>query len=211
MGCKFFQLFLKRKEKLLSVALIVSINPGSEPIIPANSTGAQITELHYAFDTASALFNEYDRTDKALRQILLSAVDKMFIRSLRHKYVGYGLTTTRTILDHYTPLTPTSPPPYLQENDAVFCTPYYINQPIESLFDRVENCGDYAATGNTTYSLEKVIGFRFSARLPDRSLCRQLQSLETSTHSTENLDWLQNFLRNSAQRMASISKHHRRC
>ena len=77
----------------------------------------------------------------------------MFIRSLRHKYVGYGLTTTRAILDHlyatYANISPTD----LQENKAVFCTPYEINQPIESLFDKVENCGDYAATGNTPYSL----------------------------------------------------------
>ena len=75
------------------------VNPSSVPIIPANSTGAQITQLRYAFNAASALFNEYDRTDKALRKILLSTVDEIFIRSLRHKYVGYGLTTTRAILD----------------------------------------------------------------------------------------------------------------
>ena len=79
---------------------IVPVNPSSVPIIPANSTGAQITELHYAFDTAAALFNEYDRTDNALRQILLSAVNEMFIRFLQHEYVGYGLTTTRAILDY---------------------------------------------------------------------------------------------------------------
>ena len=79
---------------------VVLVNPGSVPIIPANSTGAQITKLRYAFDTAAAIFDEYDRTDKALRKILLSAVDEMFIRSLRHKYVGYGLTTSRKILDH---------------------------------------------------------------------------------------------------------------
>ena len=85
---------------LSSIPLIVPVNPGSVPIIPANSTGAQITELRYAFDTTSALFKEYNRTDKALRKILLATVDKMFIRSLRHKYVGCGLTTTRTILDH---------------------------------------------------------------------------------------------------------------
>ena len=82
-----------------SIASIVPVNPGSVPIIPSNSNGAQITELRYAFDTASALFNEYDRTDKALQQILFSTIDKMFICSLRHKYVGYGLTTTRAILD----------------------------------------------------------------------------------------------------------------
>ena len=78
----------------------VPINPGSSPDIPANSTGAQITELCYAFDTAAALFNEYDLTDKALRQILLRTVDEMCIRSLRHKYVRYGFRSTCTILDH---------------------------------------------------------------------------------------------------------------
>ena len=142
-------------------AFDVPINPGSAPEIPANSTGAQITELCYAFDTAAALFNEYDRTDKALRQTLLTTVDKMFIRSLQHKYVGYGLTTTRTILDHlYTTYANISSAD-LQENDAVFCTPYDINQPIETLFNRVENCGDYAAAGNTPYSLEQVLGIAF--------------------------------------------------
>ena len=67
---------------LLSTTFIVPVNPGSVPIIPANSTGAQITELRYAFNTSSALFNEYDRTDKALRKVLLSTVYKMFIPSL---------------------------------------------------------------------------------------------------------------------------------
>ena len=133
---------------------VVPVNPGSLPIIPANSTGAEITELSYAFDTVTALFNEYDRTNKALRKILLSTVDKIFIRSLQHKYVRYGLTTTHTILDHlyatYANISSTD----LQENHAVFRIPYDINQPIETLFDRVENCGYYAAAGNTPYSIE---------------------------------------------------------
>ena len=146
---------------LLSTAFIVTVNPGSVPIIPANSTVAQITKLHYAFDTASVLFNEYDLTEKALRQILLYTVDGMFIRSIQHKYVGYVLTTTRAILYHlYTTYANVSSAD-LKENDAVLCTPYDINQPIESLFDRVENCGDYAAAGNTPYSLKKVIGIAF--------------------------------------------------
>ena len=85
---------------LSSTRFIVPVNPGYVPIILSNSTGAQITKLRYTFDTASALFNEYDRTDKALQQILLSTVDEMFIRSLQHKYIRYGLTNTRTILDH---------------------------------------------------------------------------------------------------------------
>ena len=47
-------------------SFVVPVNPGSAPDISAKSTGAQITKLHYAFDTAATLFNEYDRTNKAL-------------------------------------------------------------------------------------------------------------------------------------------------
>ena len=85
---------------LFVTAFVVPVNPGSAADIPTNSTGAQTTKLRYAFDTVAALFNEYNRTDKARRQILLTTVDEMFIRSLQHKYVGYGLTYTNTILDH---------------------------------------------------------------------------------------------------------------
>ena len=115
---------------LSSIAFIVPVNPGSVTIIPANSTGSQITKLCYAFDTASALFNEYDRTNKALRQILLSTVDKMFIRSFRQKYAGYGLATNRAILDHLYATYANISSADLQENDTVFRTPYDINQPI---------------------------------------------------------------------------------
>ena len=146
---------------LYSTPFIVPVKPGSVPIIPANSTCAQTTELRYDLDTASALFNEYDCTGKALRQNLLTTVDKMSTRSLQHKYVRYGLTTTRTILDQLYATYANISSAYLQENDAFFRTPYDINQPIKSIFDRVENCGDYAAYRNNPYSLKKVIGIAF--------------------------------------------------
>ena len=85
----------------------------------------------------------------------------MFIRSLRHKYVGYVFTSTRTILDHLYKTYANISSADLQENDAVFCTPYNINQKIENIFDRLESCGDYAAAGNTPYSLEQVLEITF--------------------------------------------------
>ena len=130
------------------------VNPVSVPITRANSTGAQITELRYDFDTASALFNKYNRTDKALRQILLSTVDEMFIRSLwPHHHLCHPVSLVCNLHQYLLA--------DLQENNAVICTPYNVNQPIESLFVRVENCGEYAAVGNNPYSLEQVIGNAF--------------------------------------------------
>ena len=85
----------------------------------------------------------------------------MFIRSLQHKYVRYSLTTTRTILDHLYATYANISSADLQENYSVFCTPYDINQPIETLFGRVEKCGYYASASNTPYILEQVIGIAF--------------------------------------------------
>ena len=79
---------------------ILPVNPGSEPIIPNGSTGPVIADLCYAFQLANDIYTEYYWTDKALRQILLASVDKIYVRSLRHRYIGYGRTTTRQLLDH---------------------------------------------------------------------------------------------------------------
>ena len=47
----------------------------------------------------------------------------MFIRSLQHKYVRYGLTPTRTILDYLYATYAKISSADLKENDAVFRTP----------------------------------------------------------------------------------------
>ena len=79
----------------------------------------------------------------------------MFIRSLQHKYVGYGRTTTCAILDHLYATYANISSADIQEDNAVFHTPYDINQPTGSLFDR------YATNSNTPYSLKQVISITF--------------------------------------------------
>ena len=76
------------------------VNLGAAPVIPTGATAPQKSDLHYAFMAAENLFTEYDCTDKALQQHLLSSVDDTFVRSLRYKYIGYGNTTTREMLNH---------------------------------------------------------------------------------------------------------------
>ena len=54
---------------------LVLVNPRSEPIIPENSTGAQISDILCAYHAATILFNKYDCTYKALQQLLLASVN----------------------------------------------------------------------------------------------------------------------------------------
>ena len=68
---------------------VVPVNSGSEPVIPEHSKGPQIDNTRYVYHTDTTLFNEYDRTEKALRQLLLVSVEEMYVRYLRHRYAGY--------------------------------------------------------------------------------------------------------------------------
>ena len=64
------------------------MNTGPTPDITVRSTTAQIAALRYDHITAALIFDEYDRTEKALRQQLLLSIEKIFVRSLCHRYVS---------------------------------------------------------------------------------------------------------------------------
>ena len=85
---------------LSTTTFVPPVNPGPEPIIPTGSTGTVIADLRYHHTRATKIFAEYKNTDKALRQLLLASTDELYVQSLRHKYIGYGKTTTRALLDH---------------------------------------------------------------------------------------------------------------
>ena len=118
-------------------------NPGATPDIPVGSNVVQISALQYAHTTADKLFDKYNRTEKVLYQQLLSAVDELFVRSLRHRCVGYGTVLTHDIIDHlyatYANISPSGP----QENETRLRAPYDANQPIETLIDQVETAVEY--------------------------------------------------------------------
>ena len=70
---------------LSAYIFVIPVNPGSKPVIDEHSMGPQISDIRYAYHAATTLFNEYDRTEKALGQPLLVFVEEMYVRSLCHR------------------------------------------------------------------------------------------------------------------------------
>ena len=116
---------------------VVPVNPGPKPVIPEHSTGPQIADISYAYHAATTFFNEYYRTGKALRQLMLASVEEMYVRSLRHRYAGYGQTSTHQLLDHLYATYVNISPADLQANDMKLRATYDRNQLVENLFDQV--------------------------------------------------------------------------
>ena len=146
----------------LSDTVFVSpVNPGAAAIITSGATAAVIANEHRSFSDATALFKQYDSANKYLKQMLLGAVNKMFVRSLQTKYAGYLNVSTRDILNHlyfeYACISAAD----LQNNNVTLKTAYNPNQPIKSIFKQVKNALDYAAARNTPSSPAEVIATAF--------------------------------------------------
>ncbi len=95
---------------LSDVPFIEPANPGIVPTFPQNSSQRLQAEIRQDFDENRRVFNQFNNTDKALKQLLLSAIDDMFIKTLKKPISGYSNVTTKQLLNHlyerYGQLTP---------------------------------------------------------------------------------------------------------
>jgi len=136
-------------------------NPGPDAIIPNGATRSVIVDLRHEHTVDTQVFTTYVNTDKALKRILLAAVDEMYYRTLRHRFIGYGNVTTRQILDHlyaqYADISSSA----LQDNDKRLKAPYDPNQPIESIFEQIETAVEFAAAGNSPYTPVQIVNLAY--------------------------------------------------
>ena len=132
-------------------------NPGPNPTIPEKSTSSQIADLRRTHDFQLEEFNQFDQADKALKSILINTFDEIYIRSLRHRHIGYANVTTLTIIQHlydnYANITEQD----LNHNDDRLKTPYDAGTPFETLIDQVEDAIEFAAAGKTPYSKKQIV------------------------------------------------------
>ena len=142
---------------LLATLFVPPPNPGATATIPSIVTAAQTSSIHQSHDESQEVFKEYDNTDKSLKNLLISAVDNIFLCAIRTRYMGYANITTRQMLTHlymtYANITPAE----LINNDARLKTAYDVNQPIERLFEQIKDAVEYADTGHNPYTPLQVV------------------------------------------------------
>ena len=126
-------------ETLSDVVFVEPPNPGPVPEIPANATARQATDFRANHAENLRIFNQYIKTDKALKSQIIKAVDDLYLKTLKNRITGYANVSTRQMLDHlyasYASLTPQD----LQSVDSAMKQPYDPHTPIETLFDQIED------------------------------------------------------------------------
>ena len=162
LGLLYLTISPEEYDTLSAVAFVPPVNPGTGPAIPIAATASQITALMRQHATNLQLFKEYNGTDKALKQQVIGAVNSMYLRALAHRITGFANVTTLTMLKHlyknYGRLSPAD----LQDNDTRMRTKYDPNQPIEILFDQVEDSISLAAAGQAPYTPAQIVSIAYN-------------------------------------------------
>ena len=96
-------------------------------------------------------------TNKDLRKKLLGAVEDIYIRELREKYVGYGNLTCLKVINNlkanYYRITPAD----LKLNTVRMNAPNNINEPFKSIIEKIEMDQDFSDAGKALYRPEQVV------------------------------------------------------
>jgi hypothetical protein len=112
---------------LSAIPFIRPVNPGSQPVIPNNSTGNQTAAIKRNHTKAHQIWKEYLTN---LKQQILAAVNKTYYRTLRNCITGFANVTTRQLIVHpyttYGNITPAD----LIENDERMKAAYDPSQPM---------------------------------------------------------------------------------
>jgi hypothetical protein len=176
-------------DTLAGEPFVVPLNPGPAATIPDALTGAQIANIRQDHDELKALFVEYYATDKALKQQIIGAVDKLYLRTLNHRITGFANVTTRQMLVHlyttYGRLTPAD----VQNNDAAMKQPYNPNEPIETLFHQIEESIDVADAAGAAYTPSQIVAISYNlifatGMFPEA--CREWRRRVTNTQTWHN-------------------------
>jgi hypothetical protein len=75
-------------------------NPGPNIEYSDNATQFIIQATNREHENATKLFHQYDSCDRAFKQLLIGAIDNMFINTLCDRHVGYANVTTLNLLTH---------------------------------------------------------------------------------------------------------------
>jgi hypothetical protein len=85
------------------------------------------------------VYRTYHNVDQAIKKLIIEAFDDAYLNALSDEVVGYANFTSLDILTHlltyYTMIAPTE----LMQNYERLNTPYDPKQPIETLFQQIQD------------------------------------------------------------------------
>jgi hypothetical protein len=128
----------------------IPVAPPANP--PVGTTQPQITEFNRIHQRDADIYNLYVAVNNALRQQLLDAIPKIYVRALGHPIFEFSTVTCLDLLSHLWTKYGTIKPADLQNNLQSMYTPWNTAEPLETVFLQLDNAIAFSIDGNDPIS-----------------------------------------------------------
>jgi hypothetical protein len=137
-------------------------NPGASPEVVVDMTAAVIAELTRLHREATQVYRTYHNVDQAIKKLILEAFDDAYLNALSDEVVGYENCTSLDLLTHLLTFYAMIAPTELTQNYERINTPYDPNQPIETLFQQIQDARAFAVAGGQPYGAAMLINVAYT-------------------------------------------------
>jgi hypothetical protein len=125
------------------------------------------------------VYHTYHTVDQAIKKLIIESFDDAYLNALSDEIVGYANCTSLQLLTlpltYYAMIAPTE----ITQNYERLNTPYDPNQPIETLFQQIQDARAFAVAGGQPYGAAMIVNVAYTlvfntVLFPDA--CREWQS-----------------------------------
>ena len=127
-------------------------SPGPAPVHPAGATDGQIREVNRQYLVDVEEFDRHHALTQELKRQIIKAVPPVYLQALEDTIFGFSGVTPAAMLKHlstkygiYTPLN-------MEQNRARLSADWNVDDPIETLWARAQECKRFAAAGDDPIS-----------------------------------------------------------
>jgi hypothetical protein len=137
-------------------------NPGTSAAVAAGMTTAVKAETARLHKQATQVYRTYHNVDQAIKKLIIESFDDAYLNALSDKIVGYANCTSIQLLTHlltyYAMITPTE----LTQNYKRLNTPCDPNQPIETLFQKIQDARAFAVGGGQPCGAAMIVNVAYT-------------------------------------------------
>jgi hypothetical protein len=154
-------------------------NQGPSAAVVAGTTTSVIAEMTRLHREATQVYHTYHKVDQDIKKLIIESFDEVYRNALSDEIVGYenctSLQLITLLLTYYAMIAPTE----LTQNYERLNTLYDPNQPIETLFQQIQDAPAFAAAGGQPYGAAMIVNVAYTlvfntGLFPDA--CRAWQS-----------------------------------
>jgi hypothetical protein len=140
------------------------------------------------------VYRTYHNVDQAIKKLIIEAFDDAYLNGLSDEVVGYANCKSLDLLTHLLMFYAMIAPTELTQNYERLNTPYDPNQPIETLFQQIQDARAFAVAGGQPYGAVMIVNVAYTlvfntGMFPDACRAWQSRAIAAKTWAQFKIDF----------------------